>query len=90
MIESLFDGDDNLHQIVSCLDQDHKYKIGNEKDDNYLAVEPAGTNKMYNIALITKQTHIYLSKPILGDYISRIAYYLGFRFENCTIEVIPI
>lgn len=90
MMESLFDGVDNFHQIISFLDQDHKYKIRNEKGDNYLALEPVGTNRMFYITLTIKETHIYLSKPILKEHISRIAYYLGFRFENCTLDIIPI
>jgi hypothetical protein len=90
MIESFFDVDENLHQKISFLDQDHKYKIRNENDDNYLAVDPTGVESLFNIVLVNNETHIYLSKPIIKDYISRIAYYLGFKFENCTLDIIPI
>jgi len=90
MMESLFDGVGNLHQIISFLDQHHKYKIRNEKGDNYLVFEPTGANRMFYITLTNKDTHIYLSKPITKEYISRIAYYLGFRFEDWTLDIISI
>jgi hypothetical protein len=88
-MESLFDGVDNFHQMIPFLDQDHKYRIKNDKGENYLALEPASTNKMFYIQLKNNKTHIYISKPILNEYISRIAYYLGFRFDNCTLDIIP-
>ena len=87
----LFERANNFLQVISFLDQNHKFFIRNEVDDNFLILEPASGNEMFNIKLKTSEKDISLSKPILKEYISRIAYYLGFRFENFILEdTIPI
>lgn len=87
----IFNGANNFHQIISLLDQNHRFFIRNEIDDNFLIIEPVTENEMFSVKLKTTEKDISLSKPILKEYISRIAFYLGFRFENCILEEkIPI
>jgi hypothetical protein len=82
----LFEESNTFHQIISFLDQDHKFLIRNENDYKFLILEPATENKMFNVKFVTNEQDISSSKPISKHYIPTIAYYLGFRFESCVLE----
>ena len=78
---------DKLSDILPLMDMDHKYRIRNDiKDTIYL--EPALIDNHYHITMIKHSVLTErLTKPVSKEYIARIIYYLGFKFDHCTCDI---
>ncbi|MHA1670801.1 MAG: hypothetical protein ACTSV5_09505 [Promethearchaeota archaeon] len=86
-IELLDKRHDSFSEILPLMDMEHKYRIRNEVNDT-IYLEPALIDNYYHITVIkhsalTKR----LSKPVFKDYLQRMIYYLGFKFNNCTCDI---
>jgi hypothetical protein len=79
---------DSFEEILPLLDMEHKYRIKNEKMQDTLFIEPSLRENYYYLT-IEKQSFLRegLMKPISKEYIERVAYHLGFRFDCCALEI---
>ena len=80
---------DNFSEILPIMDMEHKYRIRNETNDT-IYLEPSLIDNHYHITIIKHSALTRrLSKPVSKDYIERIIYYLGFKFNQCTCDITP-
>ncbi|MBY9002714.1 MAG: hypothetical protein KGD73_01960 [Candidatus Lokiarchaeota archaeon] len=78
---------DNFSEILPILDMGHKYRIRNEMKDT-IYIEPALIDNHYHITIIKHSALAKrLSKPVSKEYMQRIIYYLGFKFNSCTCDI---
>lgn len=80
---------DTFSDILPLMDMEHKYRIRNETNDT-IYLEPALFDNYYHITLIKHSALTErLSKPVSKEYLQRIIYYLGFKFNQCTCDITP-
>lgn len=78
---------DQFSEILPILDMGHKYRIRNEINDT-IYLEPALIDNYYHITIIKHSALTRrLSKPVSKEYLQRIIYYLGFKFNRCTCDI---
>jgi len=80
---------DSFSDILPLIDMEHKYRIRNDTNDT-IYLEPALIDNHYHITVIKHSALMRrLSKPVSKEYIGRILYYLGFKFNQCTCVITP-
>jgi len=80
---------DNFRDILPLMDMSHKYRIRNEMNDT-IYLEPALIDNFYHITIIKdSEQSKRLSKPVLKEYLARMIFYLGFKFNQCTCDITP-